>query len=771
MTKKERKWGEPAPVNIPPEIIETAGGQILLAKALIRRGIDSPKKAKSFLDPHLAKLSNPFELPDMAKAVELVEAAIRSGQTIGIWGDFDVDGQTSTALLTSAIHSLGGRSIYHIPVRKNESHGVNLIALDQMIKKGSRLILTCDTGITAFDATTHAQELGIPFIITDHHSMPEILPAASAVINPGRLNQPFHPLAKLCGVGVAYQLAAALFQRFNLEEISTDLQDLVAIGTIADLASITGDNRTLTQLGLMAIRKTPRPFIQAMFELTETIIEQVNEEHISFTLAPRLNALGRLGDANPAVPFILSDNLDEARKFTLELEKINTQRRLLSDQVFHAARAQIDRDPSLLHDPVIFLGNPAWPAGVIGIVASRLVSIYQRPVFLYAQQPGHPARGSARSIEGVNITEALALHADLLDSFGGHPMAAGFSCAPENLPVLRGKLNYSIEKILVNQPPSRMLEIEGFVTLDQVNLELAESLEELAPFGPDNPAPVLVSRNIVIKSNVPIGKNKEHLQLLVEDSLGETHRVIWWQGAGNPLPDERVDLAFSVRLNNFRGDRSVQLEYVDCHEIIRESVIEIRKSKIKALDFRSDPQPRKILDRFIQETHGLVWAEGEYLSAEFCVNRNQLVPIPSLALWSIPPSLDILRTILEKTNPEKLAFLAAGIHNDQLETVLKSIGGMIRFALANEFGILNIDKMAARICQQSITVERGLEWWCAHGDISLQRIDPGIYHARHDSQADLKSLRLIERELVKLLAETSAFRTYYLRAPIEQLLE
>ena len=404
-----------------------------MARILSQRGITDLSTARAFLDPNAYTPSPPEALPGMITACQRIERAIRQGETICVWGDFDVDGQTATTLLVEALRGLGAKVLYHIPVRARESHGVNVEALEPLLDAANAagtaagLLLTCDTGITANEALEYARARGVDVIITDHHDLPETLPDANVILNP-RLLPEGHALTGLPGVGVAYKLAEALYQQAGRAEEAQNFLDLVALGIVADLALQTGDTRYLLQRGLPALRQTQRTGLQVMFELAGLQPAFLTEEHIGFVLGPRLNALGRLDDANPAVELLTTADAGRARVLATHLEGLNARRRLLTAQVLKGALEQIEKDPSLLEQAALVLAHPEWPAGVIGIVASELAERYNRPTILLSAPPGQPARGSARSIEGVNITAAIASQKALLlrlrrASHGGRAVA------------------------------------------------------------------------------------------------------------------------------------------------------------------------------------------------------------------------------------------------------------------------------------------------------------------------------------------------------------
>lgn len=486
MEEKHEEWIEPQDIEVPQELQTAIGGHPLVAKILARRGFTELEAAKAFLHPDCYQPAPPSDLPNMAEAADRLEKAIRHKEPICVWGDFDVDGQTATTLLVSTLRELGAAVTYHIPVRKTESHGLNLPVLKRLIAEGVHLVLTCDTGVTEHEAIAYAQAQGVDVVITDHHDLPSTLPEARAIVNPKMLAGT-HPLRELPGVGCAYKLAEELYSRASRPAATAQYLDLVALGIVADVAVQIGDTRYLLQRGLEALRHTERLGLRVMMETAELDPARLSEEHIGFVLGPRLNALGRLADANVAVELLTTHDLGRARILATELEGLNARRKLLCNQVFQAAQAQIERDPSLLEHGALVLSHPAWPAGVIGIVASRLAERYHRPTILIATPPDELGRGSARSIDGCNVTAAIATQREMLINFGGHPMAAGLTIDPERIPEFRRALSRTVSEMLGEVKDRAILQIDGYLSLGDLSLDLVEDLERLAPFGPGNP--------------------------------------------------------------------------------------------------------------------------------------------------------------------------------------------------------------------------------------------------------------------------------------------
>ena len=743
----------------------------LVAQTLVRHGMSTPEAVRAFLDPDAYSPSPASALPGLITAAERVERAIHSRESICVWGDFDVDGQTSTTVLVQTLHALGADVTYHIPVRGRESHGVNLPHLKEIIDQGANLILTCDTGVTAFEEVEYARTRHVDMVITDHHDLPENLPQAVAVVNP-KLLPPDHALATLAGVGVAYKLAEELIARFPSAPCSpAALLDLVALGLVADLAILIGDARYLVQKGLAALRSTQRLGLQVMLEMAELVPDNLTEEHIGFTLGPRLNALGRLGDANPAVELLTTTDPGRARLLATQLENYNAQRQLLCNQVAQAAEAQLRADPSKLADPVLVLWHPTWPGGVVGIVASRLVERYGKPTILFSTPANEPARGSARSVEGLNITSAIAAQKELLLNFGGHPMAAGLALEQEKLPEFCRRLSRTVGKKLgetAHEEPE--LRIDAWLDLPGVTLDLASALESLAPFGPGNRKLTLATRGLTRQSITTIGRNKEHLKLAVSDEIGNIQTVLWWSGSGENLPEGRFDLAYTVRTSDWRGSRHVQMEFVDFRNL-ETPPVELKIQKQEIVDYRNFKDPFTLLPNFHDQPSTLVWAEADAKKEVCGKDRNELGLAENLVIWTIPPSPEELQLALATVKPHVVTLVGAHPILEVTDAFMGRLTGLLKFSITNRKGKVTYTELAAATSQRRITVELGLNWLVSRGKIALvHQEDDQLWVAAGKTINDLGGAARLWVEVQALLAETVAYRAHFKRADKDTLL-
>jgi single-stranded-DNA-specific exonuclease len=759
-----RNWLEPQAINVPQDLQAAVGGHPLVAQVLARRGILTPPGAAAFLDPARYTPCLPTALPGLSAAADRLEAAIRSQEPICVWGDFDVDGQTSTTVLVSTLRDLGAAVTFHIPVRERESHGINLPVLTDLLDQGTRLVLTCDTGITAHAAVDFARARSVDFIITDHHELPPTLPQAVAVVN-SRLLPAGHPLGTLPGVGVAYKLAEELYRRFGREGEALKLVDLAALGIVADLAIQTGDARYLVQQGLAALRQAGRLGIKAMLEVAELNATWLTEAHIGFELGPRLNALGRLSDANVSVELLTTHDQGRARVIAATLEGLNTRRQLLTNQVFQAAQAQLENDPALLEEPALVLAHPAWPAGVIGIVASHLVERYNRPVVLIADPPGELARGSARSIPSCDITAAIASQEHLLSSFGGHPMAAGLSIDPQRIPEFRRGLSRAVQQMVGIRPAEADLPVDGYLSLSDLSLELVEDFQRLAPFGPGNPALVLVARNLSMKSHAAIGRNGEHLQLTVEDDQGCTRKVLWWGGAGGELPQGQFDLAFTVQASDFRGVREVQVEWIDARLLQTPAPLPVPAREIEVIDYRRQPYPMAALKQLVAGKEVQVWGEADAVARLLELGipgcgREALAPGRELVIWTTPPGRKELQAAIERVSPEVVYLFGMDPDAVELDLFLKRLAGLVKYLLSAGRNEADLPALASATGQREAAVRKGLEWLAGRGYISLLKDENGRLNLAPGQIASAPD-PAVTAQLKTLLAETAAYREYF----------
>jgi len=561
---------------------EQAGIHPLVARLMVNRGITDSASARSFLTCDLSTLSGPGIFVHMEKAVQRIRAAVSARSRIVVYGDYDVDGVTGSALLFLALRDLGADVSCYIPDRMTEGYGLNSPALETIKASGADLLITVDSGITAHEEAKRARALGLDLIITDHHEIAKpapgltvsesgmVLPEAYAVLHPSLLS-PVVPIetreqvAGLTGVGMAYKLVQALLDVPANDEQLMSYLDLVALGTVADVGRITGENRVLIKHGLALLSSsgdTQRQGIAALKRVAGLDNKKIGVGNVGFTLAPRINASGRLEHADSAFRLLTTGSREEAGELAGELEAVNKERQIVEEGILQSARLQCNS--AAVAAGALVLSSEEWHPGVIGIVASRIVEEFYRPAALISIKEGI-GKGSARSIPGFDLYNGLAACADLLLGFGGHKYAAGFTIAEERIPLFRERLSSIVLERVGGQGFVRTLSVDSAVSLGELTLELMGEMDKLAPFGQGNPEPRLGARGLEVVSSRIVGNN--HLKLQLRQGNGATFGSIAFKRGdmlGRQIRDgARVAAVFTPRLNAWNGKTSVELEIRD----------------------------------------------------------------------------------------------------------------------------------------------------------------------------------------------------------------
>ncbi len=526
----------------------------LLAGILAARGITDPTEALMLLAGE-EELSDPMLLTDMDKACQRIMDAIDNEETIVVFGDYDVDGVTATALLYQHLKGMGANVKCMLPSREGDGYGLSKNAIQSIHDKGYQLIVTVDNGISAVEEAAFAASLGVDLVITDHHLPPETLPQAVAVVDPRREDD-HSPFKGLCGAGVAFKLCAAL-DGCPPEEMLEYCGDLAAVGTVADVMPLTGENRTLVKAGLQQLRRTDRPGFIALLDEVGLTGKPITAENVSYAIAPRINAAGRMDSAVTALQLVLCEDEERAEELAHRLNEINIARQETEQEIVKAAQEQLDKEPSILEDRVILLWGRDWHPGVIGIVASRLVEKTGRPVIVVSVDEHGEGKGSGRSVQGFNLHSCIGSCADLLLRFGGHAMAAGLSVREENLPELRRRLNEwaARECPVLHTPP---LTCDLSIHLDRVTVESVHRLEQLAPYGAENPTPVFLLEKAVLEGVYPVSEGK-HSRLRLRQGNACIYAV-WFGMRPEQLPYATGDVVdAAMNLSVYDAPRGAQL--------------------------------------------------------------------------------------------------------------------------------------------------------------------------------------------------------------------
>ena len=567
---KYKEWKMPSGSPKARQALEAAGVPSLLAAILSARGITQPDQARRLLTPRAEPVLDPMLLRDMDRAAARVRRALETGEHLAVYGDYDVDGITSTCLLTDCLRSLGGQVTPYIPDRLEEGYGLNLEAIQTLAAQGVTLIVTVDCGITAVEEVQFAAGLGVDVVVTDHHECKDPLPAAAAVVDPHRSDCPY-PFKGLAGVGVALKLAMAVAGPEKGRQVFEDYADLAAVGTVADVMPMTGENRTIVQTGLAALAHPKRLGLAQLIQEVGLGERPITSVSIGYTLAPRINAAGRMGKAALAGELLLTHSPQRAQELAQELCQLNRERQSIEGEIFQESIQRLDHQPQ---QGAIVLADPEWHQGVVGIVASRLSEKYGCPTFMICLDQGM-GKGSCRSWGGINLFELLMNCGDLLEGFGGHALAAGFVVREENIPALARRLRQGVLDQQNGEEPPSVLETDGIVQPQQLDVASVEALDALEPCGTGNPRPVLVITGAHVQSAVQVGRGR-HLKLRLE-ARGCVLDAIFFSADAAQLgvtPGCRVDVAFYPQINEFRGVRSVQLQVVDLHPALTRAQME-----------------------------------------------------------------------------------------------------------------------------------------------------------------------------------------------------
>ncbi|MCB2200037.1 single-stranded-DNA-specific exonuclease RecJ [bacterium] len=538
--------------------------QPVVGQLLIQRGFANPTDAKAFFAPERSSLHDPFLFKDMRVAVDRLIEALQERQSIFIFGDYDVDGITSASLLYLFFRDLGGEVRYYIPNRQNEGYGLSVEGIETAAKEGAQLIVTVDCGITSIAEIQRANELGVDAVISDHHQPGDGIPDALAVINP-KIPGSNYPFKELAGVGVAYKLAQGVARTLELADDYLDRYlDLVAVGTAADIVPLVDENRIFVRMGLDKLNQDPLVGIRALCETAHLRHGRIEVGQIIYGLAPRINAVGRLGSADRAVDLMITGNVQRARELSAELESENRKRRSIDTATLDEAIDEVESTYNPSEDFAIVLSREAWHGGVIGIVASRLIERYYRPTVMITVEDGI-GKGSARSIAGFDIYQALSECSDLLEQFGGHTYAAGLTLEAKNIPEFRRRLNEVARSMLSAEDLIPKLHIDANIQLDEVDNKLLQDLKRFAPFGPNNPVPSFVSEDVQL-SGYPRIVGTNHLKFKVRSS----QKVIDCIGFNLGDRLDRLDpnrpsnqIVYTIEENEWAGSVYLQLHIQD----------------------------------------------------------------------------------------------------------------------------------------------------------------------------------------------------------------
>jgi single-stranded-DNA-specific exonuclease len=639
------QWDFPKVANdaAAKEIAETFGISDLIAKILVNRGYETVEAANAFLRPTIDALTDPAEMFDMDKAVDRLMTAIEQGERIVVYGDYDVDGITSTAIMTWALEILGADVTYFVPNRFNDGYGPNLSQYQRLAEAGMDLLVTVDNGVSGHDEVQWLMDNDIDVIITDHHELPAELPNAVAVVHP-RHPKGHYPFGGLSGAGVAFKVASAL-----LEAPADEVLDLAALGAVADVMPLIDENRIIVAAGLERLKEDPRPGLAALLASAGTDLSAIDASTIGFTIGPRLNALGRLADASVGVRLLLTDDEDEARELAANIEQLNQERQKLVSDITVAAEMQA---AELANDPVLVIAGEGWHEGVLGIVASKIVEASGKPTIVLNIE-GEQMKGSGRSVPAFDLFAGLDGHRDLLTAFGGHASAAGMTIPYTNLQLVRDVLRAEADNQKLGEAGLPEIRIAQTVTGKDFNRANYEAMQVLAPFGEGNPEP-LFEMPLTGVENVKTMSDGKHLRFTAVTA--DTKLPVVAFGRGQLADDlagrfETLAIVGTMSENTFRGETSYQLMLTDI-KAEGSSLLDWRTTKLTKQLFEQPASyvffQRKLYDQLAASING----PGEALWWEDAFNRTS---VKTMALVDLPDSLDQLGEVLRFVPAGRLA--------------------------------------------------------------------------------------------------------------------
>ncbi len=788
-------WKTKESNDITQEQIQACGNNRLIAVLLNNRGIKTPVEIKKFLNPLKSGLLSPDVFNDMQKVLTRIKSAISANEHITIYGDFDADGITSTAILFLTLKEIGADVDYYIPDRSSESHGLNSKALVKIISKSkSKLILTVDCGISNINEINFAKSFKTDIIITDHHEAPDILPEAFAIINPKApesINsdlsvEEIQSLNNLAGAGVAFKLACKLLEEYKKEDFVNEILPLCAIGTIGDVVNLTGENRSIVAMGLELIKHGRHNGIQKLISSAGiSDITKISAETIAFSIVPRLNAAGRLESPLTALKILISvydENIETNIKL---LNDLNILRQNLCDETFFQAK-QMYENNKLSNKKSIILFNENWHIGIIGIVSSRLVEEYNKPVLLMTRDTNFPEiiRCSSRSIKDINLFEVLSEHKEYFEGFGGHKMAAGFSFNEKKISLesLKKLINNTIEEASIGVDFSKtVVEADMIVVPNDLTINTVENINKLEPFGSGNPSPLFIMNDLIFKTSKLMGQNENHLKIFASDESGQNLECIKWNSSNiNLFENSKFNILFSPRINSFNGNTSVQYILEDLQYENQENEPEI--TDVKILDHRNKKDILlQVLD-FINSTKkqtGIFLSTPKLLkqienskALNLIINTENIQSqTEQLMFFECPADKDDFFSIIKNSNAKIVHLMNFNIQKIITDNFISTLSGMLKYALTNLGGNIEIKKLANALTVNEKTLDCALDLLSDTKMINYEQISETEYNIKTLNPVELSKIKQSDlyNELNENINEINDFRQFYLNATPDEI--
>lgn len=749
-------------VSIPQEVLDACGGDELVARIFYNRGYKNPETIRQMLNPELYVPTKPDEFPDMPRAVDRILRAADNEEKICVYGDYDVDGVTSTVTLVECLNFFTSKVVYHVPDRFAEGYGMNEEIVRKLAQDGVSLIITCDCGISNVREITLAKELGMDVVLTDHHTVPDELPPADAILNP-KLLEEGHRARNISGCGMVYFLCLALLEKKGFPDRAERFLDMLALSLIADVVSLNGENRYLLQKALPALFNTRRIGLRQLLEVAERNGKLENEEDVAFQIAPRINAAGRMDTARLPVELFLCQDLEKARIMAEKIDSLNTERKRVQQSIVDEAVEMVETRKK--NKTILVLYKEYWHHGIIGIAAGRICELYRKPAILFSlKEDGITAVGSARSIEEVNIYELIKECSGKLLKFGGHSQAAGLSIRKDDIEEFISQIEMEAEnryfiKDMVNVNADMELGIED------INEELYDRIQSAGPYGEGFEAPCFCIRNVIVLSD-RMTEKKHHIMVL-EDQKGNRIPAVKWFGEDESFEGRCFDVTCRIGRNNYSKDAGIQLtlEYMvesfgKFKKLFEGEIIDERKTTVENL-LRKYPNAQ-------------IFYEGLQTACpvENTIDRFSVKNCKELVFLSTPANTEIFKEVIALANPEKVIINFAVLSNYTFKGFVLNLLGLIKHIIKRRDGRAYIDELSLKLCVEENIVKAGLKYLGSSGmlNYTLSDDEQKVYLSEGKGVADRNAF-MAKKNLSDALAEKNAYQQFILKMEIDKFRE
>lgn len=749
-------------VKIAPELIAAAGGDELIARLFYNRGFTSPDAVRQMLDERLYIPTKPEEFPGMDRSVERILRAVSSGEKIAVYGDYDVDGVTSTAALMQCLGLFTDRLMYHVPDRFTEGYGMNSEVIKNIAVQGAGLIITCDCGVSNHSEIKLAKELGMDVIVTDHHNLPDELPEADVVLNPKLLPEG-HKARDISGCGMAYFLCCSLLEKTGRDSEKRRLLDLLAMSLVADVVSLDGENRYLLRKAMPVLFNTERTGLRELFQVVEKDCRLNSEEDIAFQLAPRINAAGRMDSARLPVELLLTEDPAKAKEMSLRIDFLNRERKKIQQEILEEAVAQVEQKKK--NRMILVLFGEHWHHGIIGITAGKISETYRKPVILLSmKEDGVTAVGSARSVDDINIYELIKGCSGKLLKFGGHSMAAGLSLKREDVEGFSQDIEMLAEKKYFIKE-HKTVDVDLELEFDGANEELYRRLLAAGPYGEGFGPPSFLSRGVTVLSDRKTDRN--HHIMVLSGKQDERIQAVQWFGEDTGYNGKTFDIVYRLGWNTYRGASTLQ---VGIEHLVAAGLSSKKAFIGKIEDMRGVPAEQVLL------SHPGCDAYYEGLDSkrpvEMSIDRYGIPVSDIIVFFTTPVNSEIFRELVSIGNPKLIILNFSVLPDYSFKGFLSNLLGIIKYAMNNESGYAYISEMAVKLCVEDNLVRAALKYLRAAGKISygISEEDGSVSLAACNNAAS-REIHIAESHLRDALVEKHAYMQFILGLEAERFKE